>query len=394
MIEIRLLAVPYEVGALRMGVGRGPERLIEAGAQEALGSEGAEVSVETIELQEDLRDRSGASEAKAAFELIGLVSNAVQRAVEDGAFPVLLSGSCFAGIGVVTGLAERSPGVVWFDAHGDFNTPESTIDGYFDGMPLALLTGGAWRTMISGREIRTVPESAVVLAGARDFDPLEQLRLDSSSVHRLPPAAIDSDGAVARAVDAMDPPPTGLYLHLDLDVLDSEEARVNIYSVPDGLSADQLNSQVRSLLDARPVRAVSLTAYDPECDPEGRVPADRHAPARDRRRARRARSMRALVQRVSQAAVDVEGERVAQIGPGMLVLLGVSRDDTEAEADRLAEKVRALRIFDDADGQDERAARRPRDPLRQPVHALRRHAEGHPAQLRAGRAGRSGGAAL
>jgi D-tyrosyl-tRNA(Tyr) deacylase len=60
--------------------------------------------------------------------------------------------------------------------------------------------------------------------------------------------------------------------------------------------------------------------------------------------------MKALVQRVSQAAVDVEGERVAQIGPGMLVLLGVSRDDTETEADRLAEKVRALRIFDDAEG--------------------------------------------
>jgi D-tyrosyl-tRNA(Tyr) deacylase len=60
--------------------------------------------------------------------------------------------------------------------------------------------------------------------------------------------------------------------------------------------------------------------------------------------------MRALVQRVSQAAVDVEGERVAHIGPGMLVLLGVSRDDTEVEADGLAEKVRALRIFDDADG--------------------------------------------
>ena len=60
--------------------------------------------------------------------------------------------------------------------------------------------------------------------------------------------------------------------------------------------------------------------------------------------------MKALVQRVSQAAVDVEGERVAQIGPGMLVLLGVSREDTEVEADRLAEKVRALRIFDDAEG--------------------------------------------
>jgi D-aminoacyl-tRNA deacylase len=60
--------------------------------------------------------------------------------------------------------------------------------------------------------------------------------------------------------------------------------------------------------------------------------------------------LRALVQRVSQAAVDVEGERIAQIGPGILVLLGVSRQDTEAEADKLADKVRALRIFDDADG--------------------------------------------
>jgi D-tyrosyl-tRNA(Tyr) deacylase len=60
--------------------------------------------------------------------------------------------------------------------------------------------------------------------------------------------------------------------------------------------------------------------------------------------------MRALVQRVSQAVVDVEGERVAQIGPGMLVLLGVGRDDGAEQADRLASKLRALRIFDDAEG--------------------------------------------
>jgi D-tyrosyl-tRNA(Tyr) deacylase len=60
--------------------------------------------------------------------------------------------------------------------------------------------------------------------------------------------------------------------------------------------------------------------------------------------------VKALVQRVSQAAVDVEGDRVAQIGPGMVILLGVGVGDTEAEADRLAEKVRKLRIFDDAGG--------------------------------------------
>ncbi len=60
--------------------------------------------------------------------------------------------------------------------------------------------------------------------------------------------------------------------------------------------------------------------------------------------------MRALVQRVSRASVDVEGERVAEIGPGLLILLGVTHDDTEAQAQWLADKVRALRVFPDADG--------------------------------------------
>ena len=60
--------------------------------------------------------------------------------------------------------------------------------------------------------------------------------------------------------------------------------------------------------------------------------------------------MRALVQRVSRASVDVDGERVAEIGPGLLILLGVTHDDTEAQARWLADKVRALRVFPDADG--------------------------------------------
>jgi arginase len=272
MSEIRLLALPYEVGALRVGVGRGPDRLLEAGAQKALGSHGAEVSLEVIELEDDLRGKSGASEAKSAFDLMRLLADAVASTIEQEAFPVILSGSCFASMGVVNGLREKSPGVVWFDAHGDFNTPESTIDGYFDGMPLAILTGSAWGEMATERELTTIPESAVVQAGARDFDLLEGRRLESSRVRRLPPAGIDTDDAVARAVGEMDPAPSGIYLHLDLDVLDSDEAKVNIYSVTDGLSAAQLEGQVRTLLNTCPVRAVSLTAYDPEVDAEGRVP--------------------------------------------------------------------------------------------------------------------------
>ena len=99
--------------------------------------------------------------------------------------------------------------------------------------------------------------------------------------------------------------------------------------------------------------------------------------------------MRALVQRVTRARVTVDGDDVGAIGAGLLVLLGVTHDDDEAVADRLADKVRALRVFPDADGPDERAARRPRGARRQPVHALRRRAQGQPPELRRRRAGPS-----
>src|SRR5262249_10213084 len=163
MTEIRLLSVPYEVGALRMGVGRGPDRLLEAGAAAALSSRGAEVRHEVVELGEHRRGESGAAEGGAAFELIGLVGSRGRRAIDEGAFPVILSGSCFAAVGVVAGIREESPGVVWFDAHGDFNTPESTADGYFDGMGVAILTGGAWQSMRADAVGDPIPEAAVLL---------------------------------------------------------------------------------------------------------------------------------------------------------------------------------------------------------------------------------------
>ena len=273
MTEIRLLVVPYEVAASRMGVGLGPEQLLEFGAERALRSQGARVQIQVLQLEDAVRDQSGASEPRAGFELIRLVAAHAREAIADGAFPVLLSGSCFAGLGMVVAMNELSPGVVWFDAHGDFNTPDSTVDGYFDGMGLAVLTGDAWRSMsATSMGGTTVPEGAVVLAGARDFDPEEENRVESSALQHLRPERIDSDKTIVDTVSAMRPTPTGLYVHLDLDVLDSDEARVNIYSVPGGLTASQLESQIRSLMESCPVRAFSLTAYDPECDEEGRVP--------------------------------------------------------------------------------------------------------------------------
>ena len=107
------------------------------------------------------------------------------------------------------------------------------------------------------------------------------------------------------------------------------------------------------------------------------------------RLAARGASLKALVQRVSQAAVDVEGERVAQIGPGMLVLLGVSREDTENRGRPARRQGPGAADLRRRRGADERAARGPRGSVRQPVHPLRRHPQGQPAELHGGGARRT-----
>jgi arginase len=265
----RLIVVPYELGRLRDGVGMGPDRLLEAGAEEALAASGAAVRRELVEIDRSFNE-TGSGEVDACFELIRHVARQVQQAVMADELPVVLSGSCFVGVGIVAGLAERSPAVVWLDAHSDFNSPDTSIEGYFDGMGLAVLTGSAWQGMLATVPgARPIPESAVVLAGARSFDAPEVARLRDSDVVHVPP---DELSELAEAVAAITPAPTGIYLHVDLDVLDLSVARVNVYGAPGGPAAEELCRLVDAVCATSPLRAMSLTAYDPGFDPDGRVP--------------------------------------------------------------------------------------------------------------------------
>jgi arginase len=272
MPEFRIIAVPYELGRLRHGVGRGPDRLLAAGAEEALASAGGAVQTEVVEFEETF-ERTGYGEVDACFDLIRAVAERVSAAVDSGAFPVLLGGSCFNGVGVVAGLGEPSPGVVYLDAHSDFNSPETSLEGYFDGMPLAVLAGDAWQAMhatVPGA--RPVPQTAMVLAGARSFDPPEEVRLAACDIAQVSAEQMATPDALLDAVRALVPEPTGIYLHLDLDVLDEAVAPVNVYHAPGGITGEQLADVAEAMCREFPVRAVSLTVYDPDFDPEGKVP--------------------------------------------------------------------------------------------------------------------------
>ena len=147
-----------------------------------------------------------------------LLHQAVAGAVARAARPLVLSGDCPTALGAVAGLQRRHRdlAVVWLDAHGDFNTPAITVSGYLGGMALAMLTG---RTpeFSDALGLRPVADAGIVLAGARDLDPAERDALAASEVRRVPadPAAITS------ALDGLGRTP--VYLHLDVDVVDSAQ---------------------------------------------------------------------------------------------------------------------------------------------------------------------------
>ena len=264
-MRISLITAPYNLGHEGIGVGAGPDRLLDEHAVEALEDAGHEVAVVRVEPQAEETNEIG-----AAFEIVRRVSDAVAQAVEDGAFPIVLSGNCFSSIGIVAGLG-RDVGVVWLDAHPDFNTPDGSLSGFADGMGLSVLTGTSWKTL---RETvpgyRTVPEANVVLAGIRDIDAGEKERLASSEIQVVEPASAAE--AIKPAVSRLRERIEDVYLHVDLDVLDTSEGLVNAYSAPDGLTAEAVERVVSAVTGGLTVRAAALTAYDPAVDAEGRIP--------------------------------------------------------------------------------------------------------------------------
>jgi arginase len=139
--------------------------------------------------------------------------------VARAARPLLLTGDCTTALAAVAGLQRRHDdiAVVWLDAHGDFNTPATTITGYLGGMPLAMLTGRAPELISQPLGLRPLADSDVVLVDARDLDPAERGALTASRVHHVP---ADPD-AIRAALAGLGRGP--VYLHADADIVDSAQ---------------------------------------------------------------------------------------------------------------------------------------------------------------------------
>ena len=247
-------------------MGAGPAQLVAHGLLERLRESGRGVELRELAPTEG----SWIAEIGTAFDLDRQLANAVSEARARRAFPLTLAGNCISSVGTVGGLGAGTTGVLWFDAHGDFNTPETTAGGFLDGMALATVVGRCWTSLASRVPgFAPVAEENVVLVGARDLDPTEaELLAASGVVHlRSEEAGERLDAELERLGHRVD----RLYVHVDLDVLDESEGRANGYAGGLGLSRASLLDAIGMAARRCHVAAGAITAYDPGYDTDGRV---------------------------------------------------------------------------------------------------------------------------
>lgn len=209
--------------------------------------------------QVDLPEGSKQSQMSLLHE--PLAAN-VQETILRGDRPVSIAGDCCTTIGVLAGLqrAGINPTLIWFDAHGDFNTWETSPSGFLGGMPLAMLVGRGEQTMSEAVGLRSVPEEKVILTDGRDLDPEEKVALDGSAVHHVPDV---------RWLPKQELPEGPLYVHFDVDVLNPESAPAMNYLAAGGPNALELEHVFRFLAQTGRVSAVSVSSWNPKMDQDG-----------------------------------------------------------------------------------------------------------------------------
>jgi arginase len=182
------------------------------------------------------------------------IAQFVASTCNRGERPVSIAGDCCTAIGVLAGLQRAGihPQLLWLDAHGDFNTYETSPSGFIGGMPLAMIVGRGDQTLVRAAGLTPLPETDVILAGARDLDPEESKAVQTSGVRH-----ITNIEALPQQITA-----ASLYVHLDADVIDSQEAPAMLYPAPRGPSLAQLRAALQSLAQTQNLVAVSMTVWD------------------------------------------------------------------------------------------------------------------------------------
>jgi len=274
--SVALIGVPSSLGGLPLGSERGPEALRRAGLVARLRAAGLEVAdLGDVPVPDGRLHRSRYSgDDLAPFESVARwVAKYAWRAYAEGMVPLLIGGDHSAAIGSIAASAQSVPGVgiVWVDAHPDFNTPETTPSGNIHGMVLAIAAGHgpAPLARLAGFTPMVHPERIVVI-GARRVDAGERNNLREAGVRVYGAEHIERHGVRATVGEAVAylaaNQVRAIHLSVDLDVLDPAGWPGVSTPAEGGLTAEELCLVARTVADTAPIAAMDLVELTPAQD--------------------------------------------------------------------------------------------------------------------------------
>lgn len=236
------IGVPYYLG----------EALPERQEVEALRLSGIadELQAEWIDIEPDFA---------AALDPVVAVNRALAAAIQAQApkIPVVFANDCTSCLGLVKGLEAQAPAILWYDSHGDFNTPETTPSGFLGGMPLAALVGRGNQHLMRGVDLEPVAEADVIVTDVRNLDPEEGFMLRESDVTIY--EHLDDLHSAAL-------PDKPLYVHFDTDVVDCAEMPAMSYPEPGGPSLMECIASLKQIVEGGKLVGILFSLWNETLD--------------------------------------------------------------------------------------------------------------------------------
>jgi arginase len=275
--RVALVKMPYRGERNVAELSEGPDSLEKGGLTGRLQAMGCRLKP-TVEIRLTPEEQKQYGE----WHRLGLANGQLGRVVaanqKDGHVSVGLLANCSSALGMLAGLQRSGAagplrvGLVFIDAHGDFNTPETTLSGMLGGMPVAIAAGlGLQRLREKAGLEPALPMGSIVLAGVRDTDPLEQELIERSRVERLTVAEIrGATEALRNQMRRLAERVDVIYVHVDMDVLDPREVPGHPLRVKDGPTSAELAAAIEEMF-RHPKAAAFGVASTPhgERDPDG-----------------------------------------------------------------------------------------------------------------------------
>ena len=269
-MHIRVIGAPMDLGADRRGVDMGASAIRYAGLHERLQRLGYTLSdAGNLAIAQPESKPQGNPHLKYLEPIVSAseeLANLVTQTLQNNEFPLILGGDHSIALGSITGVARlyKNVGVIWIDAHADFNTTETTPSGNIHGMILAALAGiGEQRLVEIGGWSPKLQKDTIVIVGARDLDENEQALLRAHHISVFTMSDIDQHGmseVMRRAVALASQHDNPIHLSLDMDALDPREAPGVGTPVRGGLSYREAHLAMEMIADSR--RLISMDVVE------------------------------------------------------------------------------------------------------------------------------------